>query len=112
MAKAPRPGGDKADTSITVSIDGVEYVCRPSDVTAKMAGQLRKESGMSVRAVMVAAADDPDLDVIAALVWLARRQTGEKVTWDEVADAITYDSEIGSAEGDAPDEDPEDSPEA
>lgn len=98
MATAPRPAAGRRaeaeDTTITIKIDGESYTVRPSEVTAKMAGQLRKQSGMSVRSVMVAAGDDPDLDVVAALVWLARRQRGEKVTWDEVAEAITYDSDL------------------
>lgn len=113
MAQAPRPGaGRRAEaeaTTITIKVDDETYTVRPSELNAKLAGQLRKESSMSVRSVMVAAGEDPDLDVIAALVWLARRQRGEDVSWDEVAEAISYDSDFGAT--DEPEPEDADSPE-
>lgn len=107
MATAPRPGAGRRaaadEVTLTVNLDGEAYVFRPNDTTAKMAGELRRECGMSVNKIMALAADDPDLDVIAAVVFLARRQRGEKVTYDEVASAITYGSELdtSSTTGDA-----------
>ncbi len=113
MATAPRPGvGNRKEaeqTTLTIKLDGATHVCRPSEITAKMAGQLRRESGLSVVGVMEAAGSDPDLDVIASIVWLARHQAGETVSWDEVASAITYDSDIDSSD-EAPEDDQ--SPEA
>lgn len=115
MATAPRPGAAKEKeteaATITVNVDGTPYVCRPAEVTARIAGDLRRQSGLSVRGVMAAAGEDPDLDTIASLVWIARRQAGEYVTWDEVADGITYTSDISSSDEAPTDEDP-DSPEA
>ncbi len=47
--------------------------------------------------------------MIAAVVWLARRQAGEKITFDEVAEAIGYDAKIAPVETAAAED--EDSPE-
>lgn len=99
MATAPVPGAAAraaaANTSMRITIDGVAYVFRPGDVTGLMTGELRKQSGMSMQAVMKAATDDPDLDVIAAIVWVARQQAGEAaVTYAEVAGGMSYLSAI------------------
>lgn len=100
------------DVAITITVDGVSSVFRPSEVSALHAGELRKATGMSLSGVLTAATADPDLDVLAALVWLARRQAGEAVTYAEVAGGITYGSKI-ETDDDAVDEENEgDSPEA
>lgn len=112
MAKAPRPGttGDKPET--TLILDGVKYPFRLAEVTARDSGALRKACGISLRAAVAALKDDPDIDIIAALVWLSRRQNGEpNVSYDEVAEAIGYDTEFAYEGLQEADEDP-DSPEA
>jgi hypothetical protein len=113
MATAPRPGGARSgddELTITVKVDGEPYTVRPNDITANLVGQLRRVTGFSLQALMQAAADAPDLDVIAGLVWLARRQRGENVNYEKVAESISYSSEIESADEPEP-EDPN-SPEA
>lgn len=111
MATAPRPGGSKTDElTITVKVDGDPFTVRPNEVSAKMVGQLRRVTGFSLQSLMAAAGEEPDLDVIAALVWLARRQQGENVSYDKIADSLTYESDIEPGDEPAP-EDP-DSPEA
>lgn len=98
MANAPRPGvGRRADAdtlTVGVRVDGTDHVLRPNEVTARQAGMLRRETGFSFRRLMVEAENDPDLDVIAAFVWLARLQAGEDVSYATVADALGYESEI------------------
>lgn len=111
MAKAPRPGSTTDQPEIVVVIDGEKYPFRLSEITARDSGALRSATGMSLRAIMSAAKTDPDIDVIAALVWLSRRQHGEKtLAYDDVAAEIGYDTTF-DLEGVADAEDP-DSPEA
>lgn len=105
MAAPPNP-----HPTLTIDVNGKRYTMRTSEMTARDAAMLRKQTGMSARLLLSAAATDPDIDVIAAIVWLARRQTGEDVTFDEVASEIGYDLEIQLAAEPAG-EDP-DSPEA
>ena len=120
MAKAPVPGSYERDAagnvkpkdpSVTVIVDGTKHTARIGEVTARMASEIRRETGMSSRALFAAAGDDPDLDIVAALVWIARRQNGEpSIAFGDVLDEIGYDSEIEAA--DIPAEEDEDSPEA
>lgn len=114
MATAPRPGAgrraDAEDFTMTVKVDGIPYTFRPNEASAVMAGALRREVGMSMNGLLQAAHSDPDIDVLAAIVWLARLQAGDKVGYVEVAEAITYDTDIEPVEEPAQ-EDPH-SPEA
>jgi hypothetical protein len=95
---------------ITVSVDGVKYSLFPQELSARDTTDVRRATGMSFRFLMEAAGKDPDLDVVAAVVWLARRQAGESVTFDEVANAIGYDANIENVTD--PVEPEPDSPEA
>lgn len=102
----PRPrSAQNTGVTVTIKLDGTSYVLRPNEISALDAAALRRECGMSVRGLLNAANDDPDLDVLAGLVWLARRQAGEEVTYTDVAQGITYDSDLDVDEG--PDTDPE-----
>jgi hypothetical protein len=68
---------------------------------------LRRETGFSFRGLMQAAAKDPDVDIIAALVWLARRIDGERLlSYEDVASEIGYDVDVELVEAEA-DDDPE-----
>ncbi len=110
MAPAPDPGAARrAAAHITISVDGTIYTMRPSELSAADGAKVRAATGMSLRSILAAAQTDPDLDVIAAVVWLARRQAGENVGFAEVAEAIGYDVKILPVETAAPED--EDSPE-
>lgn len=121
MANAPNPqkvarkkakAEAEASSELTIVVDGVKYPLRLDEFSAKDAGALRKACGLSIRGCIAALQTDPDLDIIAALVWLSRRQQGETVSYDEVAEELGYDSEVDYvANVDAADEDL-DSPEA
>jgi len=90
----------KAEATIRISVDGQHYTFRPGDVTALDAQALRRATGMSMRGLWDAAQNDPDIDVIASLVWLARRAKEPSLSYETVAKAIGYDSDI-AAEADA-----------
>ena len=95
---APKPGASRrarsAPADVTIKVDGSEYPVWLSELSALDSAALRAETGFSVRAVLAAASDDPDLDVVAAIVWLSRRQAGDPVSFAEVAAGIGYDAEF------------------
>lgn len=84
-----------AGRALSVTVDGVGYVVREGDLSAADSAALRREMGMSFAGVLRAAATDPDIDLVAAIVWLARRAEGERaLTFAEVAESIGYDAEL------------------
>lgn len=89
----PRPRQPGTSAALIIRVDDVEYAVRPDEITAMDASTIRRAVGMSFRALMEAAQADPDIDVIAALVWMARRQAGEpNLDYATVAAEIRYDS--------------------
>lgn len=99
-----------SDDRFTLLVDGKPYTLRPSEVSASLAGEFRRATGLSVRSLLQMAGEDMDLDVIAGFVWLARRQAGEKIIYAVVADSITYETEIDTDAEPEPED--ADSPEA
>jgi hypothetical protein len=82
------------DAGLKITVDGTVYVIRLGDLPGTLVGEFRRQVGMSVRAAFELCANDPDLDVLAGMVWLGRRQAGEAVSYAEVASAITYGSAL------------------
>jgi hypothetical protein len=94
----------KAESAvIQIKVDGLTYVVRPGEVSAIDAAALRRACGFSLRSLLASAEEDPDLDTVAALVWLARRQRGEKVAFDAIAQEIGYDNDFDVVPADASD---------
>jgi hypothetical protein len=86
---------ERMDLGVAINVDGTEYVVREGDLTALDTMALRRETGMSFVDVMMAFAKHPDIDLVATLVWLARRINGERVLpYEAVATQINYDSTI------------------
>lgn len=79
---------DALDQGVSLTIDGESYVVRVGDVTPQIARELRNESGMSFMRLIGTVSSDPDIDVISAFVWLARRIRGEDVAFGDVE--VTY----------------------
>lgn len=99
------------DEGLKIAIDGTEYEVRRGDLTALDSRELRRQVGMSFVAVIRECGTDPDIDLIAAVVWLARRVKGEiHLTYNDVAAEMGYDvldtiefGEAGPEEADAAD---------
>lgn len=92
---------------IKVTADGADYEVYEGDLSALDIAALRRETGYSFRGLLKAAREDFDIDLFAALVWLARRIKGERaLPFAAVADALDYDSEYASE--DITDRDPPD----
>lgn len=113
MAKAPRPGSTRSSDPLrlVINLDGVEHVFTPDALSARQIGECRRQVGRPVSALIAEVqSGTADIDTLAAFVWLARVQNGEKTTYVEVADAISYASEFEVETNAVDDED--DSPEA
>jgi len=92
-----RPTAKKTTATVTMQIDDVAYTLRPNEVNAVDEMALLRSTNLSVPGLLEMARDDDrrGIAVIAAFVWLARRQGGERdLTFNRVAEAITYDSDI------------------
>lgn len=77
---------------ITVTVAGRAYTVCEGDVCAADVIALRRATGHSFRGLLSLLNDDMDIDVLASVVWLARRAEGERsLTFDEVASQITYE---------------------
>jgi len=96
-----------ASTAMAIAINGKPYSLNPMDLSSNDVAALRQATGMSLRRVFELAETDPDIDVIAAFVWMARRAAGERnLRFESVASEIGYDSEFtvnaDAEEGEAP----------
>lgn len=104
MARAPKPGTTRPTEAagIVVVVDGVPHPFNVSEMSARDVGDLRRATGMSSKSLLIAAASDIDIDIVASLVWLSRRQNGEpKLAYEDVADVMTHDTALsfgGTAE--------------
>lgn len=60
-------------------------------MTALDVRALREQTGMSYNRLIRVATQDMDIDLLAAIVWMARRVNGERdLTYTEVASAVTW----------------------
>lgn len=76
---------------LSVRVEDDVYTLDLGACTALDASACRRATGMSLQSLLSAAATDPDLDVVAAAIWLARRQDGEPtVSFEEVASELSY----------------------
>lgn len=94
---------------IAVTVDGKLYTVRMGDLSSIDTMALRRATGFSFMGLMRAAQSDPDIDIVAALVWLSRRVDGEKMLdYETVAADIGYEADIDLADaGDQADDSPE-----
>lgn len=91
------------DEGVTIVVDGKDYTVVAGDLSALDTMALRRETGFSFRSLIMSLQSDPDVDLVAALVWLSRRIGGEQMlSYAEVARDIGYDADIDvkEAEGD------------
>ena len=83
------------EVGISILVDGTDYTVRHGDLTSLDTMALRRETGMTFIGLMQAFETQPDIDLIAALVWLARRVDGERMlAFADVAREIGYDVDI------------------
>ena len=92
--------------ALEISVNKTNYLIRFEDFNALEAREFRREMGSGMAAAFT---DTPDLDTIAALLWLHRRKTNPKLKFDDVAKELTYVNfdvgESDEAEETGPEED-------
>lgn len=96
------------DVGFKITVDGRVYQVRAGDLNGLDMAAMRREVGMTFGQLSRIPSDEWDLDIIAAIVWLARRVNGEPtLTYAEVAQEMTYDDldDLGMDEADSLDED-------
>lgn len=71
----------KPDYDEKFIFDGKTYLFRFGDVTAQMAMEFRKATGMKLTSFL---AEGIELDSIGVIIWLCKRIEGERVTLDQV----------------------------
>lgn len=86
---------DALNEGLSINVDGRVYTVRMGDLKSIDTMALRRATGYSFTGLMRAVQSDPDIDLIAAIVWLARRTEGEKLLdYEAVASEIGYDVDI------------------
>lgn len=74
-----------------ITVAGVTYTLTIGELTHAIELELYKASGLTVPEIVSSSERGSGAPfMIAALVFLARRQAGDRVTYDEVAEAINY----------------------
>lgn len=88
---------------LVVWVDGLEYRLAIDGLTHRHELALWHETKLTVRDLLTTTHWPPFM--VAAVVYLARLQRGDAVSYDEVAAAITRESEFGKPASAADDED-------
>lgn len=78
------------EEGVKITYEGVEYAVRAGDLSALDAQALRKELGVSFMGLMRGLMEDPDIDLIAGLIWLSKRLNGELIPYAMIAAEIGY----------------------
>ena len=90
--------------AITMKVNGDDYqVWFPLAVQDALL--LRTSTGLSQPELLSALGESPDLDLVVVMMWLARRQRGEKIPFSAVAGDVDYDCElevVPTSDGDHP----------
>lgn len=76
------------DQGLRITLDDEVFEARVGDITSAMARELRSHLGFGPMQLIRQCAIDPDVDLLSAFVWLARRIKGEMVRFQEVE--VTY----------------------
>lgn len=81
---------------IGIKVDGITYLFYPDRVSSRIENSLVMQAeGQSLTNIYDAMKKgSASLPVVAAFVFLARLQAGDDVRFDDVADAITYRSDV------------------
>lgn len=79
---------DALDQGLRITLEGEVFEVRVGDITSSMARELRAHMGFGPMQLIRQCAIDPDVDLLSAFVWLARRISGELVRFEEVE--VTY----------------------
>lgn len=72
------------DQGLRITLEDEVFEVRVGDVTSAMARELRTKLGFGPMQLIRQCAIDPDIDLLSAFVWLARRIQGDMVRFEDV----------------------------
>lgn len=78
---------------LRIKLDGKWYEVTIGKLDSKLARELRTHIGIGPMQLIAQCATSPDIDLLAAFVWLSRRSDGDVVAFDEVV--VTYNQMLG-----------------
>lgn len=87
------------DSALTITVDDVVYDIRLANLTAIDAKDFRAAVGVSLAQAI--SDGSLDLDIVAGLIWLVRRQRERGLAYSKVAKEITYESNLDFSTPDA-----------
>lgn len=104
----PRKKASKSESGLAVTVDGEDHFIRLSDLTALDAKDFRAQVGIPLLSVF-AGSVTTDLDIVAGIVWLCRRQTNPRLRYAEVAAAMNFTTpyDVSFRDADEGDDNPE-----
>jgi hypothetical protein len=76
------------DQGLRITLDDETFEVRVGDITSALARELRSQIGFGPMQLIRQCAVDPDVDLLSAFVWLARRIAGDLVRFEDVE--VTY----------------------
>lgn len=84
-----------SDTIFGLKVNDKEYLLDITAIGAADNHALRKELGFGWQKLWAAMQEEPELDLIAGLIWMCRRHNGEPgVQFSTVMSTINYKTEI------------------
>lgn len=105
--EADKRKADAAGFGLRATVDGTVYTAYFGELSALDLLELRRQTGFTSNSLLRAWDDDLDYDVLAVVVWLARRIGGEKrLTYAEVAQHVRWGMDNTSGDVLAPTPDP------
>ena len=78
---------------VTIGVDGEPFEFRPGEINGRIVRMVRAATGLSVARALQTLADDPDVDVLAAVVFAAALQADPTADFDRIEGICTYDAE-------------------
>ena len=90
-----------ADMRMVITAGGHRYDVNMGSFTAMDARLFRDEFGVP----LTMAFQQPDLDLVAGVLWLHRRKSNGRLTYADVAATMSYDEWLDSMSGDEDDDD-------
>lgn len=103
FTQADKAAREKAlKSGLRITVDGQAFQVRAGDLSALDELELRRTIGCSFMGLVQQVANDPGYDLLAAVIWLARKTGGEPdLTYREVASEVHFGDDIDLEEIDA-----------
>lgn len=79
--------------AMVISLDGQEFRLRPQEITALDSKAFRDAVGVGLMEVFMGQVSI-ELEIAAGLLWIIRRKSNPRLTFEDVAGALRMDSDL------------------